>query len=635
MANRFLRPSQFVTTYGVGSLIRVGQLYRVIPSLSSIVEDLRRTRSFSEPNSLGKRGLEKFCIQDSKLESMIKGKLEQINPRDSSEVKVFRLPSNADMHVADGEKLYGTIVFPQWSICKRHNENILTKLERRGREWILPCPRCESDNLRFETGVGVRFIRACHKGHMDDIDWPNEVHLGAPCDGKAFSWNEHDSDFEVRCLDCSRSTTFRQIKSRERAKSIACSGYVPELQYNEGCIADEGDEIPPAKIILKNASNLRVSHVLTSLLIPPYSDRLYQMLKEYDQPLLYLPDYKQTSKKELIEHFEKTREPLKLTEEFFSTIRDYDETAIRRVVRNVVDEINTKAISEIDAEDAEFSKLLDVSRNGYPKPYSGEPANFLVHRHKVREFRSETFGLDFVVTPIDILNVTQAQVGYSREVGARSGSQMGTFLIATTGRLVPTFHGEKTAGKESKWFIGSQMRGEGLFLHVRDHDVFKSKDARAYDTWKGISDECADSEERAVSNPNHVWWHSLAHGLVNTLAIDSGFQSTAIHEKTYSRINPDSGKREGGILFYAVQTGGDGTLGGLTSIAKHFEKILERVGQILENCSNDPICIERQANPNRYNGAACHACLIISETSCHKMNRFLDRKLLLGAVKKR
>ena len=79
----------------------------------------------------------------------------------------------------------------------------------------------------------------------------------------------------------------------------------------------------------------------------------------------------------------------------------------------------------------------------------------------------------------------------------------------------------------------------------------------------------------AVSNPNHVWWHSLAHGLVNTLAIDSGFQSTAIHEKTYSRINPDSGKREGGILFYAVQTGGDGTLGGLTSIAKHFEKILE------------------------------------------------------------
>ena len=634
MVNRFLRPSQFVTTYGTGSLIRVGQLYRVIPSLSRIVEDLSRTRSFSEPNSLGKRGLEKFCIQDSKLESMIKGKLEQFDPYDSSEVKIFRLPSNADMRVADGEKLYGTIVFPRWSICKRHSESILAKLERRGREWVLPCPRCESDNMRLETGIGVRFIRACHKGHMDDIDWPSEVHLGTPCDGKAFSWNEQDNDFEVRCLDCSRSTTFRQIKSRERAKSIACSGYVPELQCNEGCIVDEDNEIPFAKIILKNASNLRVSHVLTSLLIPPYSDRLYQMLKEYDQSLLYLQNYKQTSQKELIKHFEKTREHLELTEEFFSTIRDYDDAVIRRTVRNVVDEMSTKAVSEIDAENAEFSKLLDVSRNGYPKPYNGEPANFLVHRHKVREFHSKTFDLDFVVTPIDILNVTQAQVGYSREVGTRSENQMDTFLTATTGRLVPTFHSEKTAGKKLKWFIGSQMQGEGLFLHVKDHDIFKLKDIKAYDAWKRISDSYTDSNERTVSSPNHVWWHSLAHGLVNTLSIDSGFQSTAIHEKTYSRINPDSGKHEGGILFYAVQTGGDGTLGGLTGVAKHFERILERVGQILENCSNDPICIERQANPNRYNGAACHACLIISETSCHKMNQFLDRKLLLGAVKK-
>ena len=634
MANRFLRPSQFVTTYGTGSLIRVGQIYRVIPSLSSIVEDLLRTRSFSEPNSLGKRKLEKFCIQDPKLESMIKGKLEQLNPHDISEVKIFRLPSNADMQVADGEKLYGSIVFPRWSICKRHNESILAKLERRGREWVLPCPRCEGDNLRLEAGVGVRFIRACHRGHMDDIDWPNEVHLGASCDGKAFSWNEQDHNFEVKCLDCSRSTTFGQIKNRERAKSIACSGYVPELQCSEGCIADEDGEIPSAKIILKNASNLRVSHVLASLLIPPYSDRLYQMLKEYDQSLLYLPDYEQTSQKELIAHFEKTRERLELTEAFFSTIRDYDDAAIRKGVRNVVDEMKTKALSEIDAEDAEFSKLLDVSRNGYPKPYNGELEDFLVHRHKVREFRSEAFDLDFVVTPIDILTVTQAQVGYSREVGARPENQMGAFLTATTGRLVPTFHSEKTAGKESKWFIGSQMRGEGLFLHVKDHDVFKSKDAKAYDVWKRISDECGDDETRAASSPNHVWWHSLAHGLVNTLSIDSGFQSTAIHEKTYSRINPDSGKHEGGILFYAVQTGGDGTLGGLTGMVKHFEKILERVGQILENCSNDPICIERQANPNRCNGAACHACLIISETSCHKMNQFLDRKLLLGAVKK-
>ena len=632
MANRFLRPSQFVTTYGVGSLIRVGELYRIIPNLSSIVNDLRQIESFSRPDRMGRRGLDKFRIQDSKLESMILGKLERINPNDDADVRIFKLPSNADMQIADGKKLYSTSVFPGWAICKKHSESMLARLEMRGGKWVLPCPRCERDNRRLDTGIGVRFVMACRRGHMDDVDWHNEVHLGSKCNGSAFSWNEMDYDFEVKCLDCSRRTTFKQIKSREGAEAIICSGYVPELQLYENCATDEDGEVH-AKIILRNASNLRISHVLTSLLIPPYSDRIYQLLKEYAQALAYLPDPERVSKTKLIEHFEKVKKQLHLAEGFFATIRDHEEAAVKSAVHNVVNEINPETLSVTDAEEAEFLKLLEVSRNGHPKPYNGEPADFLVHRHKVREFHSDRFGLDFVVTPIDILNVTQAQVGYSREVGSIPENRLDSFLVATTGRLVPTFHVEK-ANRKSKWFIGSQMRGEGLFLHVSDHDVFKSRDAKAYDAWKRISEERTDIGERAVSSPNHVWWHSLAHGLVNTLSIDSGFQSTAIHEKTYSRINPDSARREGGILFYAVQTGGDGTLGGLTSLSKHFERILERTGQILESCSNDPICIERLANPNRYNGAACHACLIISETSCHKMNRFLDRKLLLGAMKK-
>ena len=630
MANRFLRPSQFVTTYGAGSLIRVGELYRVIPGLASIVSDLERTERFHEQNSLGKKELDKFRIQDSKLESMVRGRLEQINPNDASKVRIFRLPTNTDMRMADGEKLYRTVVFPRWSICKRHDEYILAKLERLGWEWVLACPKCREENRRPDTGVGVRFIRACQRGHMDDIDWHGEVHLGAECGGEAFTWNEMDYDFEVRCLNCPRSTTFKRIKSRENAGAIACSGYMPELNTLENCAPDDDGEVPHARVILRNASNLRVAHVLTSLLVPPQSDRLYQMLKEYEQTLSYLPEPEQVSMEGLIGHFEKMSKRLRPTEEFFATIRDHDDAAVRRAVSNVRNGINPEVMSETDAEGAELATLLAVSRNGHPEPYNGEPADFLVHRSKVREFHSERFDLDFVVTPIDILNVTQAQVGYSREVGPISEAHQDAFLLSTMGRLVPTFHKEGAA----KWFIGSRMRGEGLFLHAKDHDVFKSRDARTYDTWKRISDGRAKDDERAASSPNHVWWHTLAHGLVNTLAIDSGFQGAAIHEKTYSRASPGLGRGEGGVLFYAVQTGGDGTLGGLTGMARRFEHILERTAQRLESCSNDPVCIERQVNPGRHNGAACHACLIISETSCHKMNRFLDRRLLLGAMKK-
>lgn len=616
----------------------VGQLYRVIPNLQSLVSDLRSKTSFAEQNRLGKRGLEKFQIYDSKLEGVIKGKLEGMGFKDDHEIRIFRLPSNADMRIPGAQKLYTTNVFPKWSICKRHgSEDILSELEFRGGEWVLPCPRCQNENMRLGVGAGMRFIRACHQGHMDDIDWKWEVHQGDTCGGNAFSWKEEDNDFEARCITCGRFTTFRQIKSRERAKSIVCSRYMPEFQSNDGenCVEiEDGNEVQTARIVLKNASNLRISHIVSSLLIPPYSDRLYHMLKELSQALLFLQNGEKSSKEEVLKHFEQVRNQLSLTEEFFSVISDYDESSIQRSIKNVLEEMNPKAISETDAENSEFDQLLHVSQEGYPRPYNGEPANFLVRKEKVKEFHSKVFDLDFVVTPIDILNVTQAQVGYSREVKTRPEEQLDKFLITTTGRLVPTFYEETSSGKSMRWFIGSQLRGEGLFVYVKDHDVFGRRDEEAFETWKNLSDLQTEPGKKIISNPNYVWWHSLAHRLVNDLSIDSGFQSTAIQEKTYSRLNPDSRNYEGGVLFYAVQPGGDGTLGGLTNLAENFENILDKAADRLGKCSNDPICIERKMNPDRINGSACHACLIISETSCHVMNKFLDRRLLLGAINK-
>ena len=48
-------------------------------------------------------------------------------------------------------------------------------------------------------------------------------------------------------------------------------------------------------------------------------------------------------------------------------------------------------------------------------------------------------------------------------------------------------------------------------------------------------------------------------------------------------------------------------------------------------CSGDPLCRESEnqgmAGLNR---AACHACLLVSETSCELANALLDRRLLVG-----
>jgi hypothetical protein len=48
-------------------------------------------------------------------------------------------------------------------------------------------------------------------------------------------------------------------------------------------------------------------------------------------------------------------------------------------------------------------------------------------------------------------------------------------------------------------------------------------------------------------------------------------------------------------------------------------------------CSSDPVCIEAKGQgADNANLAACHGCLLVSETSCEEGNRLLDRALLVG-----
>jgi hypothetical protein len=49
-------------------------------------------------------------------------------------------------------------------------------------------------------------------------------------------------------------------------------------------------------------------------------------------------------------------------------------------------------------------------------------------------------------------------------------------------------------------------------------------------------------------------------------------------------------------------------------------------------CSSDPVCAVRTpADPEDFlHGAACHCCVMASETSCERANRFLDRRFLLS-----
>jgi hypothetical protein len=49
------------------------------------------------------------------------------------------------------------------------------------------------------------------------------------------------------------------------------------------------------------------------------------------------------------------------------------------------------------------------------------------------------------------------------------------------------------------------------------------------------------------------------------------------------------------------------------------------------HCSSDPLCAEQLpcAPADFLHGAACHVCLFVSETTCERGNRFLDRRFVV------
>ena len=77
----------------------------------------------------------------------------------------------------------------------------------------------------------------------------------------------------------------------------------------------------------------------------------------------------------------------------------------------------------------------------------------------------------------------------------------------------------------------------------------------------------------------------------------------------------------------------DGTLGGLVSLSDPalLQRIVRRALERLGRCSSDPVCARRvpQDPEDFLHGAACHCCVMASETSCERANRFLDRRLVV------
>ncbi|WP_176477555.1 DUF1998 domain-containing protein [Mesorhizobium sp. WSM3866] len=194
--------------------------------------------------------------------------------------------------------------------------------------------------------------------------------------------------------------------------------------------------------------------------------------------------------------------------------------------------------------------------------------------------------------------------------------------------------------REVKWLPAIEQFGEGIFLHINPDYVRKWRDradvvSHAEELRRGEALEAAHFNRP----PRHLgvaYWalHSLSHALMAELALECGYPISSLKERIYASGagQPD----RFGILIYTSTAGAQGTLGGLSGMAERVPEILAKAVRDLELCSNDPICADHHAGTDLderpLHGAACHACVLVPETSCEARNTRLDRGLLVSTL---
>jgi len=581
-----IRRSQFITTYGPGAILEGPEGPRMIPSLElSGVYDGRRLRDFE--------------ITDRRLsESLLQG------------AGILRLPSNAELGLPEMQAIYNTSAFPVWGLCISHN-----LLYRKTRNDSQACPRCPPASTNFDAWraihkQAIRFIRACPQGHLDDVDWIGIIpHSSKSCLPPYLLWEGGGGalrHINIRCPVC------RQFMNLgiAYARTWRCSGRFPELgKATPGCVV-------PARIVQRGAANVRLTELRTSLTIPPRDTPLHRLL-ELDAISTILLSVSIPSKQFLLDALNRLVANNRLRHAVVVDIARYSEAEILSAINDVISGGATRTLAELRLE--EFEALRQGAVFGAPAQPAqtpGAPPQFEILPNQTRLIQGPA-GHQVRVTPVNRLRVVMVQIGYRR--------------LDLSNEVVECAYRDA----QRNWYPGVELSGEGVFLDIPDRTGGALRlDGEAAANWFSAwidpvgFEQRPNAEESDWLHPVFVWWHTLAHRVINALSIDSGYSSASVRERIFLDVDRNTGDATGGVLLYTVQPGGDGTLGGLVALVPEFERVLNAAFRNLDACSNDPLCGEERFDVGKYNGSACYACLLVSETSCEHRNMRLDRSLL-------
>lgn len=596
-----IRQSQMITGFGPGAMVDLVDRAVVIGGLehwgySSQTIDA----SLDEP----------------RLREAILPRLQQIEPGlDLAEQDYFRRAPKCDgqnPRLGEGVR---ALEFPRWFVCQgcrrlaRARDLFEAKKQRYGHV-------CESGH--WNSAVPVRFVGACESGHLSDYDWVYFAHSDQKkCDRPELYFEEgatgDASGIIISCANCKASKALSQADT----VPMRCDGERPWLGGRqvevEGCSK-------PLKLLVRTATNAYFSQVMSALRLPePEPDALSERLQ--------VPDVWKLVRK--VSSTEQLQMLVELQDLVASTVENESPEKVLEAIGKLRDVAVTGPSQPLrSAEYERFVTAPDEQVGLLTRP----GAQFDAYRIPDHRAALPAGVSRLVIVPE--LREVRVQLSFSRFDPISSNLQGEYDFDAARVTPAPL----TLATGNQKWLPAAEVRGEGVFFELdseRLHAWERSEavQERATKLVAGFRAENGDGDFPGV---RFYLLHSLAHLLMTSISLECGYAASAIRERIYCDPSTNEQEAMAGILLSTGTTGSEGTLGGLVEEGRRLGHHLGEAWDFGRLCSNDPVCAGHDPSgehtDRRLEGAACHGCLFIAESSCERFNRYLDRALVVPTI---
>jgi len=603
-----IRPSQFMYTYGIGSIID-------LPAFSVIVNGLDQW--VINPDTVNQIFEDRLLEAVRYYEPQVKGLISPpLKPDDFNFGNPFDESSNIGLPVS---------VFPCWMVCPMCHllapiESGLFDLKKdfyhleKNRYVHTGCLKKGKSRIAPQV-VPARFLAACENGHLHDFPWVEFVHQGSPCLAPSLEFNEFGMSGEargviVKCTNCGKKRPLSEAFQKDKRGSLPmCNGYRPHLRDTD---PEECDlHIRP---IVLGASNSWFPVTQNVVAIPVEGNQLNQLVDQHWEHLIDVEEISDLSY-------------LRRKGFLSNELTEYADSKIMHIIQ-------------------ERREELENPQNRNERPDLKRP-EWDVFTRKSKTSNSKDFRLKTVAVPDNLKRWIKniVLVERMREVSALIGftriDSLGESADPDLEVEIPRVPLYKHKGD---YLPANEVRGEGIFLQIDEQTLtqWENKKAVLKREFEFFESHQNWRKAHGIENPDdgfprirYVLLHSLSHALMRQLALECGYPSSSIRERIYSATDDPTGPMAG-ILLYTAAPDSAGTLGGLVEMGKteSFALIMNRLFEDQSLCANDPTCAENLPNKTgqTIHGAACHACMFAPETSCERGNKYLDRSLISTTI---